>query len=123
MVALKLTTVHSGGSCSPFTVRPFVRENLNGGTDVFDVDSLKTKYPHLEPISLTQYSYADVEIILGQDVFNFLRPLEYLDADRKNTLVAVLLPLGWVLSGPLPSTSGFVSTCLKDVACNHMSRH
>ena len=57
-------------------------------------------------------------MILGQDLFNFIRPLEYLDADRKNTPVAVRLPLGWVLSGQLPMTSGFVSTCLKAVACN-----
>ena len=118
MVELKLTPVHSGGSCSSFAVKPYVRDNLNVGTDVIDVDFLRTKYPHLEPIPLKQYSYADVEMILGQDVFNFIRPLEYLDADRKNTPVAVRLPLGWVLSGPLPMTSGFVSTCLKAVACN-----
>ena len=92
---------------------PYVRYDLNVEPTYFE-----KKYPHLEPISLTKYSYADVEMILGQDVFNFIRPLEYLDADRKNTLVAVLLPLGWVLSGPLPSTSCFVSTCLKAVTCN-----
>ena len=95
-----------------------VRKNLNEGTDVIDVDSLKTKYPNLEPISLTQYSHADVEMILGQDVFSLIRPLENLDANRENTPVAVVLPLGWVLSDPRPSSSGFVSTCLKIVACN-----
>ena len=55
-------------------------------------------------------------MILGQDVFHAIRPLEYFDTDRKDTPIAVRLPLGWVLSGPLPSTSGIFSTCFKAVS-------
>ena len=33
---------------------------------------LKTKYPHLEPIALKKYCYAEVEM------------MEYFDSDRKN---------------------------------------
>ena len=98
-----------------------MRDDLQVGTvgnDVIDVESLKTMYPHLEPIPLKKYSYADVDMILGQDVFHFIRPLEYFDSDRKNTPVAVRLSLGWVLSGPLPSTSGLFSTCFKAVTTN-----
>ena len=116
MVELKLTPVHSGGACSPFALKPFVRDDLRVGNDTIDVDSLKTKYPHLEPIPLKKYNYAHVEMILGQDVFHSIRPLEYLDSDIKNTPVAVRLPLGWILSGPLPSTTGLISTCFKAVA-------
>ena len=119
MVELKLTPVHSGGTCPPFPVKPYVRGDLHVGSDVIDVAALKTKYPHLEPIALNKYSYADVDMILGQDVFHFIRPLEYFDSDRKNTPVAVRLPLGWVLSGPLPSTSGLFSTCFKAVTSNN----
>ena len=54
-------------------------------------------------------------MILGEDVFHSIRPLEYFEVDRKNTPIAVRLPFGWVLSGPLPSTSGLVSTCFKAV--------
>ena len=54
-------------------------------------------------------------MILGQDVFHSIRPLEYFESDRKNSPFAVRIPLGWVLSGPLPSTSGLVSTCFKAV--------
>ena len=115
-VELKLTPVHSGGSCSSFPVKPFVRNDLKIGNDFIDVDNLKAKYPHLEPISLSKYSYADVEMILGQDVFHSIRPLEYFESDRANTPIAVRLPLGWVLSGPLPSATGLVSTCFKAVA-------
>ena len=116
LVELKLTPVHSGGSCSPFVVKPDVREDLKVGTDTIDVELSKTKYPHLQPSSLKKYSYADVEMILGQDVFHSIRPLEYFDSDRKDAPVAVRLPLGWVLSGPLPSSSGLYSTCFKAVA-------
>ena len=41
------------------------------------------------------------------------RPLEYFAADEKSSPFAVRLPIGWVLSGPLPSSSGLVSTCFK----------
>ena len=115
IVELKLTPVHSGGSCSTFDVKPYVRKNLHVGNDVIDVDQLKQQYPHLEPVALSKYTYGDVEMILGQDVFHSIRPLEYFESDRKNTPIAVRLPLGWVLSGPLPSTTGLVSTCFKAV--------
>ena len=116
MVKFKLTPVHSCGSCSSFTVKPYVRDQLAIGNDVYDVDDLKTPYPHLEPIVLSKYSYTDVKMILGQDNFHAIRPLEYFESDRRNTrAVAVRLPLGWVLSGPLPSTTGLFSTCFKAV--------
>ena len=115
-VELKLTPVHSGGSCSTFPVTPYVRDDLKVGNDIIDVDKLKTTYPHLEPIPLSKYIYSDVEMILGQDVFHCIRPLECFEADRPNTPIAVRSPLGWVLSGPLPSTTGHFSTCFKAVA-------
>ena len=97
-------------------MKPFVRNDLKIGNDLIDVENLKTKYPHLEPVPLSKYSYADVEMILGQDVFHSIRPLEYFESDRANTPIAVRLPLGWVLSGPLPSATGLFSTCFKAVA-------
>ena len=103
MVELKLTPVHSGGSCSSFIVKPYVRDQLTIGNDVIDVDDLKTRYPHLEPIALSKYSYADVKMILGQDVFQTIRPLEYFESDRRNTPVAVRLPLSWVGTEWTPS--------------------
>ena len=67
---------------------PYVKEELNVGTEVIDVESLKVLYPHLEPIPL-KYSYGDVEMVLSQDVFHCIRPLEYFETDRKNTPIAV----------------------------------
>ena len=88
-VELKLTPVPSGVSCTSFPVKPFVRNDLKIGNDFIDVDNLKAKYLHLEPISLSKYSYSDVEMILGQDVFHALCPLEYFESDRPNTSIAV----------------------------------
>ena len=67
-------------------------------------------------IPLSKYSYSDVEMIFDQDVFHCIRPLEYFEADRPNTPIADRSPLGWVLSGPLPSTPGLFSTSFKAVA-------
>ena len=111
-VELKLTPVHSGRS---FPVTPYVRDDLKVGNDVIDVDNLERIYQHLEPIPLSKNSYSNVEMILGQDVFHCIRPLEYFEADRPNTPIAVRLPLGWVLSGQLSSTTGLFSTCFKAV--------
>ena len=52
-------------------------------------------------------------MILGQEVYHAIRPLEYFTADEKCSPIAVRLPIRWVLSGPLPSSSGLVSTCFK----------
>ena len=43
MVEHKLTTVHSGGSCSSLFVKPRVRDKLTIGKDVIDVEDLKTR--------------------------------------------------------------------------------
>ena len=96
-------------------VKPYVREELIFGTEVNDVESLEVLYLHLELIPLKNCSYGDVEMILGQDVFHCIRQLEFFKTERKNTPLAVPLPLGWVLSGPLPSTSGQMSTCFNAV--------
>ena len=58
-------------------------------------------------------SYSGVQIILGQDDFGAIRPIEYIEKDDRNALVAVRLPFGLVLSGPVPSTSALVSTCMR----------
>ena len=115
IVELKLTPVHSCGSCSSFTVKPYVQDQLSIGKDLIDVYDLKTRYPHLEPLAFNRYSYTDVKMILGQDVFHAIRPLEYFGSDRRTTPVAVRSPLGWVPNGLLPSTMGVFSTCFKAV--------
>ena len=52
-------------------------------------------------------------MILGQDVYQAIRPLEYFSADEKYSPFAVRLPVGLALSGPLPSSSSLISTYFK----------
>ena len=64
IVELKLTLVHSSGSCSTFDVKTYVRKNLHVGNDVIDVDQLKQQYPHCStfttvPVALSKYSYGE----------------------------------------------------------------
>ena len=54
-------------------------------------------------------------MILGQDIFHAIKPLEYFQGRNQNTPVAVRMPIGWVLSGPLPSSIGVRATIFK---CN-----
>ena len=115
IVELKLTPVNSGGSCPTFAGKLYVREALNAGTEVIDFESFEVLHPHSEPIPLMKYRYGDVKMILGQNVFNCIRLLEFFETDRKNTPIAARLPLGWVFSGPLPSMLGLISTCFKAV--------
>ena len=67
IVKLKLTPVHSGGSCPSFVVKPYKRKDLNVGTEINDVDSLQVYYPQSEPILLKKYTCGDVVVLLGQD--------------------------------------------------------
>ena len=99
--------------CEQFTINPFVKESLNVGSDIINEQALQEIYPHLAVLDPVTYSYKDIEMILGQDVYHAIRPLEYFSADEKRSPVAVRLPIGWVLSGPLPSSSCLTSTCFK----------
>ena len=99
--------------CDSFTISPFVKESLNVGSDIINLQALQETYPHLAVLDPATYSYKDIEMILGQDVYHAIRPLEYFSADEKRSPVAVRLPLGGVLSGPLPSSSCLTSTCIK----------
>ena len=106
-------TPHKDQDFEAFTVRPCVRETLNVGSDIIDVKSMQETYPHLAVLDPVRYSYGEIEMILAQDVYHAIRPLEYFSADEKCSPFAVRLPIGWVLSGPLPSSSSLVSVCFK----------
>ena len=57
-------------------------------------------YLHLAVLDPVKYRYGNIEMILEEDVYHAIRPLEYFAADEKCSLFAVRLHIGWVLSGP-----------------------
>ena len=86
---------------------------------------MQETYPHLSVLHPVRYSYGNIEMILGQDVFQAICALEYFAADKNCSPFAVRLPIGWVLSGPLVSSSSLVSLCFKaddyELACQFKS--
>ena len=98
-----------------FRVTPFVKDSSSVGSETLDLPILQDRFPHLQPIKPIVYNYSDVEMILGQDVFHAIKPLVYFQGGNQNVPVAVRMPIGWVLSGPLPSPIGVRATTFK---CN-----
>ena len=88
---------------------------LNIGSDTVDIPRFPAEYENSSVLDPVKNSYKVIEVILGQDVYHCTRPLEYLDCDSKYSPVTVRLPIGWVISGTLPYSSGLVSTCFKAV--------
>ena len=99
-----------------FIVRPFTKDDLGVGSDEIDLEALKRRFPHLSVVPGNRISYSDVELILGQDIYEAIRPIEYVKPTGKNVPMAVLLPIGWVTSGPVDSTTAFLSSMFK-VSC------
>ena len=60
-----------------FRVTPFVKDSLSVVSETIDVTILQDRFPHLQPSKPIVYNYSDVEMILGQDVFHAIKPLEY----------------------------------------------
>ena len=60
-------------------------------------------------------------MILGQDDYQAIRPLEYFATDEKCSPFAVRLPISWVLSGPLPSSSSWSQRVLKPMSNSIMN--
>ena len=98
-----------------FRVTPFVKDNLSVGSKTIEVPILQDRFPHLQPKKPIVYNYSDVEMILGQDVFHAIKPLEYFHRGNQNTPVVVRKPIDWVLSGSLPSPIGLRAITFK---CN-----
>ena len=101
----------SDSTCESFEVSPYIRDTLRVGSDIINVPQLKETYPYISVLDAIQYSYSNVEMILGHDVYHAIHPIEYFESDSKFVPVAVLLPIGLVLSGLLPATSSFISYC------------
>ena len=68
-------------------MRPYVREILNIGSDIIHVKSMRESYPHLAVLDPVRKSYGDIEMMLGQDVYHAMCPLECFSADEKKLTV------------------------------------
>ena len=94
-----------------FSFRAFVKDHIRIGSDSIIILELQEKYPQLAPIKPIHYRYEENEIIIGQDFYHAIRPVEYLLGEDSCSPCAVRLPIGWVLSGPLPPSFNSNSPC------------
>ena len=63
-------------SFEPTKFSALVKSGLSLGSDKIDVSRLKEQCPHLEVISADEIDFRKVSVIIGQDVFSAIQPME-----------------------------------------------
>ena len=86
----------------PLKFSALVRAGLSLGDEKLDLKSVKSCCPHLKVIKADVIDYSKIGVILGQDVYSAICRIGYQTSDNRLPW-AVKLPIGWVLSGPLPN--------------------
>ena len=86
-----------------------VRAGLSLGDEKLDLKSVKSCCPHLNVIKADVIDYSKISVILGQDVYSAICQIGYQTSDN-HLPWAVKLPIGWVLSGPLPNCKSLKSS-------------
>ena len=74
---VQLTVTPKNQYFEAFTVRPYMRETLNVGSDIIIVKSMQEYYRHLAVLDPVGFSYGDIEMILGQDIYHAICPLVF----------------------------------------------
>ena len=113
LVEVVVSSLHADPPFS-FDLKPFTKF-LTLGKELVDILELQKKHPHLAPIPPIVYKHQDNPLIIGQDAYYAIDPINAFKGDHINNLRAVLLPLGWVLCGATPerTSTSFVATCFK----------
>ena len=78
-----------------------VHPSMYLGSKSYNYNDLKGKYSHLDVLPDDNMNLKNVKMVLGQDNYHLLFPVEYTEGKRDEPL-AVQTKLGWTLSGPLP---------------------
>ncbi len=89
------------GESDSFKIQVLTKDSIDVGRDSINFPALKTKFDHLGVLPDSIFSYANVELVLGQTALFCTRPLEY-KISGKLSPVAIRMPLGWTVGGPLP---------------------
>ena len=91
--------------------------NLNVGDKIYDFTKMKANYAYLNHLPDIKVSMADVKVVLGQDAYHLIRPLEYKSGGRDEPW-AVKTSLGWTVSGGLSKkeTKYMVASCTFSVS-------
>ena len=74
------------------------QNNQEIGRIMYNVQEMTQKYPYLKYVGFKEIDLKKVIIILGQNAYQLIRPMEY-KSGGENKQWAVKLPLGWTVSG------------------------
>ena len=66
-----------------FPLCAYVEDKIRIGSELINKADLKNKYPQLAPIKPTQNTYENSEVIIGQDYYHAVRPIEFISGDEK----------------------------------------
>ena len=91
-VEIVISVINESNSYN-FHARPFVKIDLNLESDAMNVSEFKKVYPYLTPVPSLSYQLSDVELILGQECFHAIRPLEFHPTIRTKPKLTVCVTL------------------------------
>ena len=123
-VVFNVTAAHpSDMPPSSYEVYAYTKANLGISKESYNVTSMKKTNQQLKLLP-NVVNYKDVVLILGQDAYECIQPLEC-RAGQPNQPIAVRTALGWVLSGPvsnqaLKECSTFNAVTTED---QHLANH
>ena len=98
-----------------FNVSAYVKDEIIVTSQKVDVPVLQENYPYLEPIERVRHCYSDIEMIIGQNFITLYARLIIFNMHIGKLVVCLPSAGRLCLSGPLPSSSGLLSTCF---TCN-----
>ena len=89
-----------------------VHHSMYFGSKSYNYKELKRKYSYLDALPDDNMKQKSVKVVLGQDNYHLLFPVEYMKVKR-NEPWAVKAKLGWTLSGHLPKheVAELAATC------------
>ena len=94
----------------PLKFSALVRPGLYLGNEKLDLRNLTHDCSHLKHVVTDVIDYSKIYVILGQDVFSAICPIGFSTSD-KHFPAAVQLPIGCVVSGPLPNWKQLKEKC------------
>ena len=74
---------------------------------------MKDKISQLALMKPLHYNYVDVEVLLGQDYYHAVRPIDVLTGDDSNSSCSVRLQIAWVIIASLWPSAGLNSSCVE----------
>ena len=71
-----IVTPRDNQAFEQFKATPYLKEDLNVGAEVINIKALQETHPHLTVLGPVTYCYGKIEMIVEQDMYHAMRPLD-----------------------------------------------